>query len=77
MKFGNGPCLGENDFQAVAEAGTRALGPGDRSFRGKRGNRGGNFLGAGSHHAASLVAFAGARKTMARFCGARYFLATR
>ena len=79
MKFGNGVRFGENDFEAVGEARAGAPGPGDRALRSERGNSGGNFSGTGSHYAASFLprqgapVFAGARKTMARFSGSRYF----
>jgi hypothetical protein len=84
VKFGNGMRFGENDFEAVGEARASGFGPGDGALGGERGDGGRNFRGAGSHYAASFLpasagkpAFTGARKTMARFSGRRYFFATR
>ncbi len=77
VKFRNGVRFRENDFQTVRQARFGSLRPGHRALRRQCRRFRGQLGGSSGHYAASFApAFMGVRKTMARFVGRRYFLAT-
>src|SRR5438067_10649667 len=76
VKFGNGVRLEKNYFQTIREFGFCSFRPADFTLSSKFRDRIHSALRLCSHHAASCADFAtGLRKTIARFCGCKYFLA--